>query len=126
MFRRTFWFSAGAAAGVWATTKVNRKLRSLTPESLAARAADRAVDTGHRLRELAVDVRAGMAQRERELTEALGLSAAPPEPGPAPASPAARTLPAQAARPRVTGTDRQAELARPTTGTEKRTTDGVG
>ncbi|MGD9484261.1 DUF6167 family protein [Streptomyces sp. TRM70308] len=116
MFRRTFWFSAGAAAGVWATTKVNRKLRSLTPESLAARAADRAVDTGHRLRELAVDVRAGMAQRERELTEALGLSAAPPEPGPAPsapASPAPRTLPAQAARPRVTGTDRQAELGPP-------------
>ena len=27
MFRRTFWFTAGAAAGIWATTKVNRKLR---------------------------------------------------------------------------------------------------
>ncbi len=37
MFRRTFWFTAGAAAGVWATTKVNRKLKQLTPESLAAR-----------------------------------------------------------------------------------------
>ena len=40
MFRRTFWFTAGAAAGVWATTKVNRKLRQLTPESLAAQAAE--------------------------------------------------------------------------------------
>lgn len=37
MFRRTFWFTAGAAAGVWATTKVNRKLKQLTPESLRRR-----------------------------------------------------------------------------------------
>ena len=51
MFRRTFWFTAGAAAGVWATTKVNRKLRQLTPESLAAQAAeqgDRGRATGSR------------------------------------------------------------------------------
>ncbi len=91
MFRRAFWFTTGAAAGVWATTKVNRKLRSLAPESLAARAADRAVDTGHRLRDLALDVRAGMAQREDELTDALGLQA-PPDAGPP-------ELPAQARRP---------------------------
>jgi len=81
VFRRAFWFSAGAAAGVWATTKVNRKLRSLTPDSLAARAADQAVAAGHRLREFALDVRAGMAQRESELNEALGLTA-PVDPAP--------------------------------------------
>jgi Family of unknown function (DUF6167) len=73
MFRRTFWFTAGAAAGVWATTKVNRKLKQLTPESLAAQAANKAVDAGHRLKEFALDVRAGMVQREGELGEALGL-----------------------------------------------------
>ncbi|HET6856466.1 MAG TPA: DUF6167 family protein [Streptomyces sp.] len=73
MFRRTFWFTAGAAAGVWATTKVNRKIKQLTPESLAAQAADKAVEAGHRLRDFALDVRAGMAQRESELGEALGL-----------------------------------------------------
>ncbi|MER5970878.1 DUF6167 family protein [Streptomyces sp. NPDC001922] len=73
MFRRTFWFTAGAAAGVWATTKVNRKLRSLTPESLAAQAADKAVEAGHRLKEFALDVRDGMAQRETELNDALGI-----------------------------------------------------
>ena len=67
MFRRTFWFTAGAAAGVWATTKVNRKLKQLTPESLAAQAADKALETGHRLKELRLDVRDGMAQREAEL-----------------------------------------------------------
>ncbi|KOX22015.1 MULTISPECIES: DUF6167 family protein [unclassified Streptomyces] len=75
MFRRTFWFTAGAAAGVWATAKVNRKLKQLTPESLAAQAANKAVETGHRLKDFALDVRAGMVQREAELGEALGLEA---------------------------------------------------
>ncbi|WP_030756860.1 hypothetical protein [Streptomyces sp. NRRL F-5135] len=79
MFRRTFWFTAGAAAGVWATTKVNRKLRQLTPESLAAQAADKALDAGARVglrvREFAVDVRTGMVRRESELGAALGLDA---------------------------------------------------
>ncbi|MER8046286.1 hypothetical protein [Streptomyces sp. NPDC094032] len=75
MFRRTFWFTAGAAAGVWATTKVNRKLKQLTPESLAAQAADKAIETGHRLKDFALDVRAGMLQREAELGSALGLDA---------------------------------------------------
>ncbi|MGW0466716.1 DUF6167 family protein [Streptomyces sp. NPDC003027] len=75
MFRRTFWFTAGAAAGVWATTKVNRKLKQLTPESLAAQAANKAIETGHRLKDFALDVRAGMLQREAELGEALGIEA---------------------------------------------------
>ncbi|WP_328388600.1 DUF6167 family protein [Streptomyces sp. NBC_00400] len=73
MFRRAFWFTTGAAAGVWATNKVHRKLRKLQPDSLAAQAADRAVETGHRLRQFALDVRAGMADREEQLQEALGL-----------------------------------------------------
>lgn len=67
MFRRTFWFTAGAAAGVWATTKVNRKLKQLTPESLAARAADKAIEGGHKLKDFALDVRDGMVRREAEL-----------------------------------------------------------
>jgi hypothetical protein len=73
VFRRAFWFTTGAAAGVWATTKVHRKLRSLGPDALAVRAADKAVVTGHRLKDFALDVRAGMAQREGELNDALGL-----------------------------------------------------
>ncbi|MEV7413674.1 DUF6167 family protein [Streptomyces sp. NPDC089919] len=73
MFRRTFWFTAGAAAGVWATTKVNRKIKALTPESLAAQAADKALEAGHRLKDFALDIKAGMAQREDELNDALGL-----------------------------------------------------
>ncbi|WP_243744562.1 DUF6167 family protein [Streptomyces hainanensis] len=77
MLRRVFWFTTGAAAGVWATTKVQRTLRGLAPDSLAIRAADRAVAAGQRVRGFALDVRAGMAQREGELTEALGLERGP-------------------------------------------------
>ncbi|MFD6280331.1 DUF6167 family protein [Streptomyces sp. NPDC060209] len=76
MFRRTFWFTAGAAAGVWATTKVNRKIRQLTPESLAAQAADKAIEAGHKLKDFALDVREGMVRREAELGGALGIEAA--------------------------------------------------
>ncbi|MER5771798.1 DUF6167 family protein [Streptomyces sp. NPDC001985] len=79
MFRRTFWFTAGAAAGVWATTKVNRKIQQLTPESLAAQAANKAIDAGHKLKDFAIDVRAGMLQREEELGEVLGTNT-PPDP----------------------------------------------
>ncbi|MFF7365131.1 DUF6167 family protein [Streptomyces sp. NPDC008125] len=75
MFRRTFWFTAGAAAGVWATTKVNRKIKQLSPESLAAQAADKAIEAGHRLKDFALDVREGMVRREAELGGALGLDA---------------------------------------------------
>jgi hypothetical protein len=81
MFRRTFWFTTGVAAGVWATTKVNRKLKQLTPESLAATAANKAIEAGHKLKDRAVgfalDVRDNMAQREAELEDALGLHADP-------------------------------------------------
>ncbi|WP_055695248.1 hypothetical protein [Streptomyces prasinopilosus] len=79
MFRRTFWFTTGVATGVWATTKVNRKLRQLTPESLAATAANKAIEAGGRIRDRAVDfaldVRDHMARREAELGDALGLDA---------------------------------------------------
>ncbi|MEU3947085.1 hypothetical protein [Streptomyces sp. NPDC029526] len=79
MFRRTFWFSTGVAAGVWATTKVNRKLRQLTPEHLAVTVTNKALEAGGRLREraadFAVEVRDNMARREAELGDALGLSA---------------------------------------------------
>ena len=94
MFRRAFWFTTGAAAGVWATTKVQRKIRSLAPDALAVRAADKAVEGGHRLKEFALDVRAGMTQRESELKDALGLSA-PVEPGPTHPELAARPGPRQ-------------------------------
>ncbi|MQY11907.1 hypothetical protein SRB5_20260 [Streptomyces sp. RB5] len=73
MFRRTFWFTAGAVTGVWATTKAQRLVRGLTPESLAATAVNRAVDAGRRAKLFAEDVRSAMAERETQLNDALGL-----------------------------------------------------
>lgn len=93
MFRRAFWFTTGAAAGVWASAKVQRKIRSMAPDALAVRAADKAVVTGHRLKGFALDVRAGMTQREAELNDALGLNAPP--------DPERPGLPAQARRPQL-------------------------
>lgn len=81
MFRRTFWFATGAAAGIWATATVQRSLRRLAPGSFAGQAAGRAAATGRRLREFTLDVRAGTARREQELSEALGLSAPSARPG---------------------------------------------
>ncbi|MEU9736606.1 hypothetical protein [Streptomyces sp. NPDC048002] len=86
MFRRSFWFTTGVAAGVWATTKVNRKLKQLTPEHLATQAANKALEAGNRLKDRAVgfalDVRDNMAQREAELEDALGIQADPELPAP--------------------------------------------
>ncbi|MEU3064416.1 DUF6167 family protein [Streptomyces subrutilus] len=92
MFRRAFWFTAGAAAGVWATTKVNRQIKKLTPESLAAQAADRAVEAGHRIKDFALDVKAGMTRREDELNDALGLTQDPDRPDNVTALPGPRRL----------------------------------
>ncbi|GAA2481059.1 DUF6167 family protein [Streptomyces sp. NPDC059506] len=79
MFRRAFWFSAGIGVGVWGTNKAHRALRRLQPESLAATAADKALEAGVRLRRFAEDVRLGMAEREDELNNALGLAPGKPE-----------------------------------------------
>ncbi|MGW0119212.1 DUF6167 family protein [Streptomyces sp. NPDC003327] len=114
MFRRTFWFTAGAAAGVWATTKVNRKLKQLTPESLAAQAANKAIETGHRLKDFALDVRAGMVQREAELGEALGLDAPVPD---------GRELPESRRRAALGPTPRPSTTPYPSTHTYNRNED---
>lgn len=118
MFRRAFWFTAGAAAGVWATTKVNRQLKKLTPESLAAQAADKAVEAGHRLKDFALDVKAGMTQREDELNDALGLTQDPDRPDNVTALPGRGGCGPSAATAPPTD--------RPTRTTGMRTTDGVG
>ncbi|WP_220729458.1 DUF6167 family protein [Streptomyces radicis] len=129
MFRRAFWFTTGAAAGIWATTKVQRTLRGLAPESLAVRAADRAAAAGHRVRDFALDVRSGMAQREGELNDALGIEPArdphalPPAPEPDPAPVIHPHRPRRTERPeRLERPERSGPSGRP----EKRTTDGVG
>ena len=79
--RRVFWVAVGAAAGVYAVRKVQKTLHAYSPSGLAERAGG----VGDQLRGFAEEVRAGMAHREAELREALGMEPADPD---APLTPA--------------------------------------
>jgi len=67
--RRVFWVAVGAAAGVYAVRKVQKTLHAYSASGLAERAGG----LGDTLKAFADDVRAGMAEREAELRDALGL-----------------------------------------------------
>lgn len=67
--RRLFWVALGAAAGVVAVRRVARAAQTFTPQGLSNRAGG----IGDKLRAFAEEVRAGMAEREGELRDALGL-----------------------------------------------------
>ncbi|HYY11969.1 MAG TPA: DUF6167 family protein [Kineosporiaceae bacterium] len=84
---RLFWVALGAAAGVVVVRRVSRAAQAYTPEGIG-RSLTEAVDA---LRDLADDVRAGMAQREQELRVALGVEAGTMDAGTAPGSPAPRS-----------------------------------
>ena len=94
--RRLFWVAVGAAAGIYAVRKVQKTMHAYSPSGLAERAGG----LGESITAFAEEVRAGMADREAELREALGMDAAHH----APLSPAeAADLidhPASARRPR--------------------------
>ena len=66
---RTFWFAAGAGAGVYAMTKARRAAATFTPEGLADRLAGASVG----LRLFADEVRAGMADKENDVRKRLGV-----------------------------------------------------
>jgi hypothetical protein len=67
--KRVFWIALGATAGVLVVRKLTRTARSYTPAGVA----DRAQGLGASLRYFADEVRAGMAEREIELRDALGI-----------------------------------------------------
>ena len=71
--RRLFWVAAGAAAGVYAVRRVQRAAQSLTPQGVAGSLGAAVGELADAVREFAAEVRAGMAEREIELREALGL-----------------------------------------------------
>ncbi len=76
--RRVFWF----AVGVGVTVYVVRRFDALTQRYATAEGiADVARDVGDRFLEIWEDIRDGMAERESELRDALGLEA-PPDGGP--------------------------------------------
>jgi len=67
--RRVFWIALGATAGVLIVRKVTKTAHSYT----AAGIGERIEGLGDSLRYFADQVRIGMAEREVELRDALGL-----------------------------------------------------
>ena len=67
---RSFWFVAGAGAGVYIVVKARRAAETFTPEGLRDRLAGLSV--GAHL--FADEVRSGMTEKETELRDRLGLA----------------------------------------------------
>jgi hypothetical protein len=67
--KRSFWFAAGAGVGVYAMSKARRVAETFTPEGLADRLAG--VSAG--LRIFGDEVKAGMADKENDVRERLGV-----------------------------------------------------
>jgi hypothetical protein len=68
--RRGFWFVAGAGAGVYVMIRARRAAETFTPDGLR----DRVAGLGVGAHLFAEEVRVGMAERETELRERLGLA----------------------------------------------------
>jgi F0F1-type ATP synthase membrane subunit a len=67
--KRLIWFVIGTAVGIYAVTRLKKKAQVLAPESLQASAEKMAAAIRH----FGDEVRAGMAERETELRDALGI-----------------------------------------------------
>ena len=72
MIKRILWFVIGTAVGVYAVTRLKKRAQLLAPESLQA-SADKMASA---IRHFGDEVRAGMAERETELRDALGIDTA--------------------------------------------------
>jgi uncharacterized protein DUF6167 len=81
------WFGLGAASAVYASRRLHRAARRLTPLGLREQAA--ALGAG--IRCLRAEVKTGMAEREAELRGSLGLDRGSPQ---GRELPAARSAPA--------------------------------
>jgi chromosome condensin MukBEF MukE localization factor len=70
--KRIFWFIVGTAVGIYAVTRLRKRAQLLAPDSLQS-TADKMASA---IRHFGDEVRAGMAEREAELREALGIDTA--------------------------------------------------
>jgi hypothetical protein len=70
--KRILWFIIGTAVGVYAVTRLKKRAQVLAPASLQASAEKVAAAIRH----FGDEVRAGMAEREAELKDALGIDTA--------------------------------------------------
>ncbi|GAA4556004.1 hypothetical protein [Pseudonocardia xishanensis] len=67
--KRLFWVGVGAAAGVYVSRRIAETRQQLTPQGLGANLADGLRELGAGLGAFGAEVRAGMQDREQELTE---------------------------------------------------------
>ncbi len=70
--KRIFWLVIGIAFGVYAVTRLKKRVQVLAPESLQESAAKVAAAIRH----FGDEVREGMAERETELRDARGIDTA--------------------------------------------------
>ena len=73
MFRRLLWFVIGAGVAVFVIMKIRAYLKKARPEAIGQRVAESASGISESARGFVDRVRAGMAERETELRETLGL-----------------------------------------------------
>jgi hypothetical protein len=66
--KRLFWLGVGLAAGVYASRRATAAAQSLTPAGIGANLADGLRELGAGLGAFGAEVRAGMNEREHELT----------------------------------------------------------
>ena len=71
--RRLFWVALGATIGVLVVHKVTKTARAYSPSGVAQGLSGSLSDLGEGLREMVLAVREGMAEREAELRQALGI-----------------------------------------------------
>jgi hypothetical protein len=70
--RRILWLIVGIAVGVYAVTRLKKRVQVLAPDSLQ-QSAEKVASA---IRHFGDEVRAGMEEREVELRDALGIETA--------------------------------------------------
>jgi hypothetical protein len=96
--KRLFWLGVGVAAGVYVTRRAGAAAQSLTPAGIGANLADGLRELGAGIGAFGAEVRAGMSEREHELTELVERRTGAPLPT---MSDALTEPPAPSPRPRA-------------------------
>ena len=73
MFRRLFWFAIGAGVAMFVLVKIRGYIKKTNPDAIGRRVAESASGVSQSAQGFVDRVRAGMAERETELRESLGL-----------------------------------------------------
>jgi Family of unknown function (DUF6167) len=73
MVRRLLWFAIGAGIAIFLYAKIRQSMKKASPEALGQRVADTANGISESAREFIDRFRTGMAERETELRETLGI-----------------------------------------------------